>query len=575
MGREKNYRRYSIDGNEAGVKVQAAKVRGLLVFADVLPEGARIPRETAVDLRGWLGKGVDAWVDSMMLGWVQMLGQGSSTQSLAAYARAFKGFLEFLTVGREAPLVGHPSQLRPLHITQFEGWLVARGKTRGWSGRSLYIVHAQTKVNLVQLMKMKAMEGVPTRFFPPRSFETGVGVQSRYTAFSEAELSRLAKAFKADLVEVHHGKLKLRPSEGMTIRFLIVAMRTGGNAGPLMELSRKAARPGLLPGTKVVGVLKYRAKKVVALLFAGQVKEQPVLIPTDAVAILDRTLEETAHLVAEAAPDLKDRVWLYRPARGSHTGTVRCINYDALCYSIRTLVRRRGLLDDDGKPLHINVSRLRKSFGKRAFRLTDGDVVETASLLGNTSAITESKYLNPDAELLADAAYFMATELAVHLRGDGTGAQVIPILDSRTGRISAKTPVAGCKDTLHGEHAPKDGISHCDKFVVCLFCPSFAVVGELDELWRLFSFQRFAESQLAHLNLTLGVDEQESPSKQLLRKRYLVAIPFIDSFTVRHFGEKLSFAAKNKAQIELHPFWALQMKLVNREVGNSSHQEET
>lgn len=562
MPRKKEYR--SSGRNEKAGKESrgASEQRGLLVFADELPLGARVSRHAMVDLRDWLGRGVDTWVDSMIVGWKRMLNQGAATQSLSAYASAFKCFLEFLVVGREAPLVIEPSQLRPLHITQFVGWLEARGKVRKWGVRTIHTQYSHLKQSLVQLQKMKVVANVPKPFFPSRPFAFGVCLESRYSALSDSELSRLAKAIRADLTEVHHGRLKLRASEAMTGNFLIIAMRTGGNATPLMELSRTGTRPGLLPGMKVVGVMKHRAKKVIGLVFAGQSKEESVLIPTDAAAVLERTLEATAHLVGEAPPELKDRVWLFRAVGGSNGGKVSCIDFNSLSYSIKSMVKRRALLDDQGEPLHVNVTRLRKSFGKRAFLRTNGDVVATANLLGNVPKITESHYLNPDAELMADAAGFMASELTAHLRGDGANAKrfLTRSADSANGP-SAKTPLASCTDTLHGEHAPKDGTNHCDKFVMCLFCPSFAVVGDFDELWRLFSFQRYAKNQLEYLDRTLGDDEQISPHKQLLRRRYRAAIPFIDSFTVSNFGAKLSLAAKSKAETELHSFWALQMSL--------------
>lgn len=565
MPRKKDY---SNDPESVNSQVDASKAiahRGQIVFADELPEGARIVRDKQIDLRSWLGQGVDLWVDAGLTGFRSMLDEGFSTQSVVAYGDGFKLFLEFLVAGRSEPLVTEPSGIRPLHMVQLVGWLEAKSRERKWRERTGHGVFAHIKATLNRLMQMKIILGDAKRFFPPRPFPNAHGTESRHSALSDAELSRLAQAIKSDLVDVHHGRLELRPAEIIAGRFLIVAIRTGGNGTPLIEMSRQAATPGLLPGTQVITVRKHRAKKVIGLVVTGRVKDEAILIPTDAVAILERTLEETEHLVSEAPTHFKDRVWLFRSSGGSTRGEVICLDFATLWYAIKTMVKRRGLLGDDGKPLHVNISRLRKSFSKRAFRLTDGDVVATANLLGNKPKVTESNYLNADNELQAEGANFIASELMVHLRGDGKSERVIPILNtSPDRRPSVKTPVSGCRDTLLGQHAPKDGFNHCDNFVMCLFCSSFAVVGELDELWRLFSFQRFAQSELDKLNATLGRVEHTSPHKELLRKRYRVAIPFIDAITTAHFGAKLVRAAKEKAQSTLHPFWRLQMNLADR-----------
>jgi hypothetical protein len=495
MPRKKDYRDGGTDNNQLSPKERMPKQRGYLVFVDELPEGSRISRSPSVDLRSWLGRGVDAWVDSMMRAWLLILDQGAATQSVHSYGGAFKHYLEFLCVEREAALVSEPSKLRPLHISHFIDWLRRKSTLLGWGVQATHNTYSWVKRSLVLLFRMKLVTGDPKDFFPTHPFPHAFGVASQHEAFSEAELTRLAKAIKADLVDVHHGRLELRPSEVIAGRYLIVAMRTGGNVTPLFELSRHAIRPGLIPGTRVASVLKHRAKKGIGLLLTGQVREECVYVPADSVAVLDRTLRETAHLVDEAAPALKDRIWLFRSV-GPNKGEVRCLAIDSLGSAVESLVKRRALIGDDGRLLRVNVSRLRKSFGKRAFRLTNGDVVATANLLGNKARVADSQYLNPDAELLAEAGVFFSAELLARLRGNQVNAAVIPILDSNAKSESrSDTPVAGCKDSLSGEYAPNDGYTHCDSFVMCLFCFSFAIVGELNELWRLFSFQLLVPMQ--------------------------------------------------------------------------------
>ena len=62
---------------------------------------------------------------------------------------------------------------------------------------------------------------------------------------------------------------------------------------------------------------------------------------------------------------------------------------------------------------------------------------------------------------------------------------------------------------------------------------SSAIVGTVDELWRLFSFQAFAKSELDYLDAALGPQVAADDVLADLRDRYKVAIPHIDDF-VQH-----------------------------------------
>lgn len=145
--------------------------------------------------------------------------------------------------------------------------------------------------------------------------------------------------------------------------------------------------------------------------------------------------------------------------------------------------------------------------------------------------------------------------------------QVHPLKATKGGapiEMPKPTPVSGCQDTLHGEHAPHDSHNHCDRYVMCLFCSSFAVVGTVEGLWRLFSFQAFARAELDYLDETLGAERTADELLEDLRDRYRVAIPYIDDFTQRQFARTKVAKARDKTAASLHPFWQHQMTMSRR-----------
>ncbi|MEH6437345.1 hypothetical protein [Massilia sp. DD77] len=525
-----------------------------LVFSDFVGDSDRTHLQHTFALEEWMGRGIDAWVWGTLESLGDQLRSGTKSRStIASVGKGMRKFFEFITEHPQ-PLVAGPSELVPLHITAYIEWLQQQALKLGWTTDTVRMRYQNLKSVVRQMHARGAVKAELGRLFPDRALPNGNKVVRGYSAFSDAELQRLAKAIKADLTDLHHGRLKLNPSEAIANRFLIVAMRTGINPIPLLEIKRDSLSPGLLPGTMRLRTVKHRGNQIQErTLVRGSQVEKPVLIPTDAVAVLELTLADTESLIAEAPKQLQNRVWLYRSLRSQEFGQVVCLSYSVMQESIKQLVHRRGLFADDGEQLQVNVSRLRKSFGKKAFRISDGDVVTTARMLGNSPRIADLNYLRVDEQIKADGAVFLGEEFTGRLRGGSSSPWAEPI------KSADKTPVASCKDNLYGEHAPKDGNNYCDQFVMCLFCPSFAVVGEEDELWRLFSYQIFARHELSRLDKSLE-HIRESVHVQRLIDLYRRAIPFIDQFTEQSFDSSLVKHARKKAELTLHPFWKFQLE---------------
>lgn len=530
-------------------------------FVDVLGDEARIPGEKSVNLEKWLGRGIDAWVWATIDCLLALLESGTrSPSTIRRYSDGMKVFFNFLMLGGRPVPIAEPSHLNPLHITQYIGWLKNQRKVKELAEESIRGNYQATKSTIKEMIIQGLISGHPSQFFPYAALSNGNGKGSRHKALSDTEQQRLAGALKADLADLHHGRLKLPPSEIITNRYLIVVMRTGGNVTPFLELNRNALKPGLLPGTMRVRTFKRRGFKVEERVAKrGNNVETPRVIPADAVAVLQKTIAETEILIKDARPSLKNRIWLYSKSDlNGENQKVACLSQSTLKLGIASLIKRRGIQGDNGRPLVLNVTRLRKSFGKRAFRISNGDLFATAEILGDTPRVTDYNYLGIDNQLEAEGAEFIGKEFAVHLRGDGANYRHEPVMQSGKIQEISKTPVASCQDTLYGTHAPKDGSNHCDLFIRCLFCPSFAVVGELDDLWRLFSYQIFAKSELGYLDMGYGTTATNDVRVERLKNLYRLGISFIDDFTVKAFGHKLCMQAKKLAARELHPFWKLQ-----------------
>lgn len=547
--------------------------------------------EKNIDFNGWLNCGIDIWVWTVLACFRALLLSGTRQPStVAQYAKSFRIFFAFLTEGREGSRIATPVELSPLHIDAFIGWLQARQQKRVQTTETIRTCFKNVKSVLLEMFAQGYVHGEPTRFFKKRALPWREG-ESRQSSLSDAEQERLASAIKADLIAIHHGRLMLSQGDIQALRLLLVAHRQGTNPAPLLELQRDAMAPGLLPGTIRMRTTKIRGRKVRSGVGrAASQKSNSGSESTEASAdnlifalaegaMLQQAIATTETLVQDAAVQLKSRVWLYRSQGNGRSkgGAVTCLTSRTLGIAIHALIERHRLLGDDGERLRLNLSRLRKSYFERALRNSDGDLAKTANLMGNTPSVAALNYPSMNEARKAVAAEFMNGDYINLMRADAgvsgeTRAEmrvvmVKPVKTNPDGSPVVpleRTPVSNCKDSLNGEHAPRNGQTHCDRYVMCLFCSSFAIVGTTDELWRLFSFQVFAKAELEYLDATLGYERTDDDALEDLRDRYRIAVPFIDGFTERQFPARTVKAARSKVENNLHPFWVHQMTMSRR-----------
>lgn len=597
MPRSKNYQasaarakqvapsRAGPDCAEAAPDVESAYIDMVVLLG---PDTRFGKSSRTLDLRAWLGHGIDAWVWAAASCLKALLLSGvRQTSTVTAYRDGLEHFFAYLTEERVTPRVAAPVDLSPLHVHAFVGWIQKRGQDRGWTVGSTRQAFNSVKAVLLEMFARGMIPGEARRYFARASLPSR-DRESRQSSLSDGEQERLALAIKSDLVAIHHERLTLNPGDVQALRLLLVGHRQGINLTPLLELRRDAMAPGLIPGTVRLRTGKFRNRKVrssaarsaTTTATSDSNPETDIVFSLAEGAVLQQAIASTQGLIDDAPSGIKNRVWLYRAQHASHgieKGSVICLTGPTLRLAINALIKRHHLLGDDGRPLRLNLSRLRKSYFDRALRIADDNLAITANLMGNTPQVAGANYPSMNQTRVAEAAAFLNSDYAALTRGGTksngearTGSLVIEFKDFKTtpGTTSAaqteNTPISGCMDSLNGQHAPKDGHNHCDRYVMCLFCYSFAILGTVDDLWRLYSFQSFARQELRYLDTTLRPEHPDNDALADLRDRYRLAIPFIDDFTRRQFPAGNVAKARARTEAGLHPFWAHQIKMSRR-----------
>lgn len=549
-----------------------ARCSAIDFYEEVGPTG-RVAGGRGIDLSDWLGHGIDKWVYDCIACMREMLrGKVLETATIENRRAGLRNAFAFLSRANAGHVATCPEQLTIAHIRGYYKWLESQWRAGQLQRESARKYYSHLKAMLDDLHQYGYLSADPVELFRDNAFRTYTSgncsaASTSTPPLSDTEQRRLAKALKSDLVASHHGRLVIRPSELATCKYLVVAMRTGDSTTPILELSRSQPKDGPVPGTMVLTSHKRRAHKRVQRLLRAETKNEdaeleganqsPKVVSPDAAAILRVVLAETKPLVTDAPPRYKDRIWLYRTTRGEGAGRVTALTQAAVQKSTQAIVRRHGLKGDDGQPLRVNTRRLRATFGHLAYEVTGGDIFQTSDLLGNTPKVAGSNYLPITEKIKLQGAAFvngLAARLAQGLKKEKRAATPASV-------DAVKTPVSGCHDPLHGEFAPKDGSNYCDDWVMCLFCPQFAITGDEEELWRLFSFRTFAEKELERLEMRYGTGPTGEERSDLLKQLYRTAIPFIGEFARKHFKDRVVNRAEQRAQRQMHPFWAYQNEI--------------
>lgn len=541
MPRSKNYKSESPAGTQN---------QGLLGLSRDLKlnyaeesNGRRNPTSSRnVDLTKWIGLPQERWANAWMQALRYLIHRGDvEIATCVKQANIHSVFFAFLQLPQLAEPPNAPEQLKPRHMTLFRQWLAATFRQN-----TAHNYYRHVKGMCLAMIELGLIDGYIDEFFPRNVLKKGPSTHAA-TPLTEPELERLAAALKRDLISLHKGTFEASNLQGVTVYFLVLAMRTGGNPTPLLELSRDGLKPHLLPGMMRIDLVKRRAANTYPAALRGpQVVESVLSVPTDGVAILNRVLETTRPLVDRAHAGIANRVWLF--LRDGSDSTVLCLTQGHIDKAFGAFVRRHGLLSDIGEPLRLNTSRLRKNKAQQLFKISGGDLSAVATLLGNTTGVVAQNYMSMTPAIRAEGAQFVGEVLEEIWSGKKFTNPDRP--------VPQPTPVAQCQDSLNGANAPKDGKTHCDQFLHCLGCPSFAIAGTLADLHRLFSFQGFLKVEIDYFPPESEYDEWRSHRKRL--------IDLIDDFVVRKFPEKLVNEARIFASSEPHKFWAIQINTLKR-----------
>lgn len=329
-------------------------------------------------------------------------------------------------------------------------------------------------------------------------------------------------------------------TELLAYALIVVALHTGRNTTPLLEMTRDCLHDHPKPGRKFLVLSKrrgYNTSKVVLRSIDSSEEEQSstFAVHNNTERLINRVLTLTVDIAAKAPSHLKDRVWVCLSGASHSVGTIVGLTTSNLHKAFAKISEDLGLTDTEGFPLRVNISRLRKKFGNRIYEILNGDIAATAIALGNTPKVTGDNYLAPDENSKRNWR-FMGEILVTEL------------LSNKIGASYKDTPTGKCNNSKTIEFSPPYAGATCIQFTNCVKCKHYAVT--TDDLHKLFSFY-FRVYQ-----------EREFMDKKRWAQVFGHIPRLIDNYIIAEGLKRNVFKkdevdiARERARSNPHPFWA-------------------
>ena len=502
------------------------------------------------DFTPWYGTGIDAITSACQGGIQSKLNscgeeEGDSVATVVKYCnQGLNEFLSFFAAiakasSMEMTLDDVDQDLIDLYIAHLRT-RPAKTDTGLLSYTSQKTIYDATKSVLEALCTLQLLPPAE-KLFPASPFPGSNGRKKGQKSFSDSELRPLVAALKTDLEAIQEGWFKGSMSQALSAVLLGISLRTGINTTPLLSISRDALidHP-VLPDHKVLVIYKRRGNSTYKQTLRWSIRIKGLAVArTDVITLYEWALKQTKPLLPDAGNKHKDQLWLYRSEKTQDKGKVTALSADVLRKGIKAFVERHNLKADDGTPLKMNLTRMRKTFVKRIYLLSGRDPLVAARCAGHTVKVHDESYWEVTSE--SELGFkFMGEIWLDTLRGKEDDTTKISRISKHKLKKSENTPVARCRDPKYGDRAPKNG-KYCSRFANCFGCKSIVVTG--DDLYRLYSFY------------WLVIKERRFVPVPHWKRLYRSVVRIVDDVITPKFPAKLVEEVRNKARTNPHPFW--------------------
>lgn len=405
----------------------------------------------------------------------------------------------------------------------YVAWLGMRLRRDGerWSKNTARTTFAKTKTILEALLERKLL--CEPAMFPANPFPQATSPQNRrgyIRPLTNRERDSILKPLSYEVSQVYDGVHQGSQMTQLGLCVFAVLVKTGLNPTPFLEIPRDLKLCFLqhpMVNRKMLITFKRRANLYTTTPLEP---EETKVVTLDIYKLCQRVFEMTQESASDAmGTPVEGRLWVYCAV----DGTMRSLSTSDLSSVANSFTRRHKLVRDDGTRLKMSSQLFRNTRINRIWRLSKGDLLATAKSASNSPATVEG-YLTVTPEGLQE--HRLAGEVLVETLMGQTQREL--------------TPHSGCRDSVNGELAPKNG-KLCVDFLSCFRCKSQVILRE--DLHKLFSFYWALYGQRTRI----GSDNWGKLFGWIIR--------VIDRDIAPKFSIEIVAFEKERARVEPHPMW--------------------
>jgi len=269
---------------------------------------------------------------------------------------------------------------------------------------------------------------------------------------------------------------------------LILAMRTGINVQPILDLTINSLQKSILDGRYELNLKKNRgySSQKITLNEDGDL-DKTAYVSKKIVSLIERLIEISEPLRQKAPAKYSDKIFLVT----TQDDEVRSLTDHELWVNIQRFRDKYELKNDDGSPLELNVRRMRPTFAHSLLKINGGDIRHLQKSLNHKSINTTMGYLDANQEDFKSSFKFngiiMQNTLAKSIP-EILSSEIDCSIDEAEKLIAGhnQMTVSTCKNPNNSPILKGDLETSCTKFMACFRCQNQVITKE--DSHKVFSF---------------------------------------------------------------------------------------
>lgn len=363
MGKRKIYQKSNIASPKDKNSLDQ-KIHTLTIEQDIPPSNKRVTFEAnattrrSFDFSPWYNVNIDSITSACQRQIERFLnGQDAEIEvtTVTGYCRSgVRFFLDYLLLyatvhAREITLADINRELIDGYIGHLTG--------QGIRADNRYVRYMSIKSVLLPLGRrglITLIDSGDAATFPRNPFPNSHQKNSgESTPLPKAQRQAFVAAVKQAVMPIWCNDVPLT-SYLLVCALLIVALHTGRNTTPLLEMSRDCLHAHPKDNSCFLVLKKRRGHNSSKTILRAESTHERLLESTPTIKssverLIRHIIARTEPLLAEAPPNLQSRIWLYRAPPGSGTGKILALTENQLRRNIKKIIDQHNIKDTDGK----------------------------------------------------------------------------------------------------------------------------------------------------------------------------------------------------------------------------------